>query len=416
MSFLAKGASIEVLCGLLVFLCLTLLVFGKGRKNEFYYASPVQMQRVRGVWVRPFIGANVETRKDVVKGREFIHAELEKIKRANLNTVYVEAFWNGYAMYPSRIAPQRPLAIPYGTAAENGKGWDVLQTYLEEGEKLNLKIHAWLHVFHQWNTNLGGLEKSPIFAKHPDWAILDASGSPLVKSEAEGANRDIYKVFISPSNPAVRKYLRSVVSELAEKYPKLGGVQWDYIRYPLHTNEQSFDYNLLTLAAFYKETGLDAKKLDPKQTPREWKIWQDWKTGQINQTVEELAQIVRKKRPRWEISAAVFPDITENLRVKMQDWKSWAEKGSVDALLPMLYSTDYGRVENWAKEFRRDVSKKTRIYPALFIGHFYNPKGKSLNENYLGIERKFKFDGFGLFAAQHLTDDLIEKLSKSNHR
>jgi hypothetical protein len=54
--------------------------------------------------------------------------------------------------------------------------------------------------------------------------------------------------------------------------------------------------------------------------------------------------------------------------------------------------------------------------PALFIGHFYNPKEKKLNENYLEIERKFKFDGFSLFAAQNLTDDLIEKLSKSNHR
>jgi uncharacterized lipoprotein YddW (UPF0748 family) len=410
MSFLAKAASVNVLCGLLVFLCFVFPAFGKARKNYFYYSSHAQAQKVRGVWVRPFIGATAETRKNQAKGREFIRAELEKIKRANLNTVYVEAFWNGYAMYPSRVAPQRPLAIPYGTA-ENGKGWDVLQTYLEEGEKLNVKIHAWLHVFHQWSTNLGDLEKSPIFAKHPDWAILDASGSPLVKSEAEGANRDIYKVFISPSNPAARKYLRTVVSELAEKYPKLAGVQWDYIRYPLHTNEQSFDYNPLTLAAFQQETDFDVKKLDPKRTPGEWKIWQDWKIRQINQTVEELAQIVRKKRPRWEISAAVFPDIEENLRVKMQDWKGWAETSSVDALLPMLYSTDYERVENWAKEFRRDVPTKIKIYPALFIGHFYNPKEKKLIENYLEIERKFKFDGYGLFAAQNLTDDLIEKLA-----
>ena len=411
MNFSAKDASVKVLCCLLVFLCFALPVFGTVGKNEFYYAPPIQTQKVRAVWVRPFIGATAETRKDAVKGRGFIRAELEKIKRANLNTVYVEAFWNGYAMYPSRVVPQRPLAISYGTA-ENGKGWDVLQTYLEEGERFGLTIHAWLHVFYQWNSNLGGLEKSPIFAKHPDWAILDASGSPLVKSEAEGANRDIYKVFISPSNPAVRKYLRAVVFELAEKYPKLGGVQWDYIRYPLHTNEQSFDYNPLTLRSFQKETGFDAKKLDPKQTPKEWKVWQDWKIRQVTQTVEELAGIVRKRQPNWGISAAVFPEIKENLRVKMQDWKGWAEKGSVDALLPMLYSTDYASVENWAKEFRRDVSKKTKIYPAFFIGHFYNPKEKTLNENYLEIERKFKFDGFGLFAAQNLTDDLIEKLSK----
>jgi uncharacterized lipoprotein YddW (UPF0748 family) len=361
--------------------------------------------------VRPFINADAETRKDSAKGREFIRAELQKIKRADLNTVYLEAFWDGYTIYPSRVVPQRPLGINYGVA-ENGKGWDVLRAYIEEGEKLGLKIHAWIHVFHQWNTNLGGLEKSPIFSKHPDWTMLNAEGSPLVVAEAEGANRDIFKVFMSPSNREVRKYLRDVVGEIADKYPKLGGIQWDYIRYPLQTSGAPFDYNSLTLAVFRKETGLDAKKLDAKQMPREWRIWQDWKTGQVTETVKELALVVRKKQPRWEISAAVFPDIEENLRLKQQDWKDWSKKGYVDALLPMLYSTNFERVEIWAKDFRADVAPQTKIYPALFIGHFYS--AKTFDSRYLDLQTKFKFDGFGLFAAQSLTDDLIEKLAKRN--
>jgi hypothetical protein len=32
--------------------------------------------QTKAVWVRPFIGANEETRKDAVKGREFIRREL----------------------------------------------------------------------------------------------------------------------------------------------------------------------------------------------------------------------------------------------------------------------------------------------------------------------------------------------------
>jgi uncharacterized lipoprotein YddW (UPF0748 family) len=373
---------------------------------------------VKGVWVRPFINADAETRKNPVRGREFIRAELEKIRRAGLNTVYVEAFWDGYTIYPSRFAPQRPLSIPYGVAYRDEAGqavaWDVLKTYLEEGEKLNLKIHAWLHVFHQWNTNLGGLEKSPIFRQYPDWAVLDSSGSPLVKSEAEGANRDIYKVFLSPANPQVRKFLRQIVAELAEKYRQLSGIQWDYIRYPLHLPEAMFDYNPKTLEQFQKETGLDARKLSPKETPKEWRAWQDWKTRQVTEVVRELGEIVRKKQPRWEISAAVFPDIEENLRVKMQDWKDWSAKGYVDALLPMLYNRDINRVEKWARDFRRDVSSKTKIYPALFIGHFYDANEKKLNQSYLEIEKKFAFDGMAFFAAQSLTDDLIKKLAQKN--
>lgn len=378
--------------------------------------SPVFAAQTRAVWVRPFIGADVETRKNAAKGREFIRAELRKIKRADLNTVYLESFWDGYTIYPSKFAAQRPLRIEYGTADSDGKSWDVLKTYIEEGDKLNVKIHAWLHVFHQWNTNLGGLENSPIFAKHKDWAALDSSGSPLVRSEAEGANRDIYKVFMSPSHTEVRKFLREIVGEITKNYPRLGGIQWDYIRYPLQTDESSFDYNPLTVARFRKESGLDAKKLSAKNTLKEWKIWQDWKTAQVTETVRELAAIVRKNQPQWEISAAVFPDIEQNLRVKQQDWKTWAAKGYVDALLPMLYSPNLSKVEIWAKDFRRDVAPKTKIYPALFIGHFYDAKTKKLDGGYLQIPAKFQFDGFGLFAAQSLTEDLIEKLAANKHQ
>jgi len=382
----------------------------------FLLLPSLSFGQTKAVWVRPFIGADEAMRRDATKGREFVRRELERIKRADLNTVYLETFWDGYTIYPSKFAPQRPLSIPYGVAYKDAAGqnvsWDVLKVYLDEGEKLNLKIHAWLHIFHQWNTNLGGLEKSPIFKQFPEWAILDVKGSPLVKAEAEGANRDIFKVFVSPSHPLVRKFLAQIVVETADKYPRLAGIQWDYIRYPLQTADAPFDYNPLTLAQFQKETGLDARKLSSADTPKEWKRWQDWKTAQVTEVVRELAEIVRRKRPTWEISAAVFPGIEENLRVKQQDWKSWAEKGYVDALLPMLYSTDYNRVEIWAKEFRKVVAPKTKIYPAIFIGHFYNAKDKKYDERYLRLTEKFKFDGFGLFAAQSLTDDLIEKLRK----
>ena len=129
----------------------------------------------------------------------------------------------------------------------------------------------------------------------------------------------------------------------------------------------------------------------------------------------ELGEVVRKKQPRWEISAAVFPDLEQNLRVKQQDWKTWAQNGYVDALLPMLYSTNFQKVETWAKDFKKDLAgTKTRVYPAFFIGHFYKAGAKNYNADYLDLEKKLKFDGFGVFAAQSLTDDLIERLAKRN--
>lgn len=364
----------------------------------------------RAVWVRPFIGADETIRKDERKAREFIRAELVKIKRADLGKVFVETFWDGYTIYPSKIARQRPLSIPHGTAA-SGKNFDVLQIYLDEAEKLNLKIHSWMHVFHQWNTNLGDVSRSPLFAKNPEWMVLDASGSPLVRSEAEGANRDIDKVFMSPSHAGVRKLLVEVMREQTAKYPRLGGVQLDYIRYPLHSPEAPFDFSADALRRFRADTKLDARNL---RSETEKRVWQDWKTRQVTEVVELLSREIKRKQPAWEISVAVFPDFANTLRVKMQDSRDWAAKGYINAFYPMLYSPNFERVEAWAREFRAEIKPPLKIFLTLYVSHFYDARTNRLDERFLNLEKKYGYDGTAFFAAQLLTDDLIEKLMKRN--
>lgn len=383
-----------------IFLCALCVLCGA----NFLYAA-----ETRAVWIRPFIGADENIRRDEGRAREFIKNELARIRRAKLNTIFVETFWDGYTVYPSKYAPQRPLSINYGTAENDGKDFDVLRIYLEESAKLGLKVHAWLHIFHQWNTNLGELSKSPIFSKHPDWAALDAKGSPLVKSEAEGTNRDIYKVFLSPSNLQARRYLENIVGEMAQNYPQLAGAQWDYIRYPLHNNSQKFDFSADAQAKFKAETRLDAQDL---KNEKEQKIWQDWKTRQIDETVESFNKIIRQKRPAWEISVAVFPDFENTLRVKMQDSRVWARKDWINSIYPMLYSPDFATVEKWASEFRREIPKNTQVNATFFISHFYDAKTRQTDERFLALRQKYGYDGIGLFAAQLLTDDLIQMLGK----
>jgi hypothetical protein len=114
------------------------------------------------------------------------------------------------------------------------------------------------------------------------------------------------------------------------------------------------------------------------------------------------------------ISAAVYPGFEEDLRLKMQDTRAWARLGLIDALLPMLYGRDFGRLEAWAREFRAGVGRRTRIYPALFIGDFYDPKTNRLDDRYLLLEKNHRFDGVGLFAAQLVTDELATQLSDSD--
>jgi hypothetical protein len=53
-----------------------------------------------------------------------------------------------------------------------------------------------------------------------------------------------------------------------------------------------------------------------------------------------------------------------------------------------------------------------RVYPALYVGHFYDAHAKTLDMRYLELPAKLKMDGYGLFAAQLVTDDLAAKLSQ----
>lgn len=377
--------------------------------------------RVRAVWVRPFIDAGTEVRRSPEAGRKVIRRELERIKQAGIDTVYIESFFDGYTMYPSQVASMRPLEIKYGIATMDAmgeaRGWDVLRTYLEEGDKLGLSIHAWFEVFFVWHTGLGDVTKSPIFSKHPDWLALDERNSPLVQAEAEGTNKEIAKVFLSPSHQGVRRFLVSLVTEIARNYPTLDGVQLDYIRYPTHVKGAAFDYSPDALRKFKLATNLDARKLSPDGTPREWQRWQDWKTSQVTQAVRELSGAIRRVRPRMIISAAVFPDFEEDLRIKMQDTRTWSREGLVDALLPMLYSTNFNRVDCWAAEFRNGINpNQTRVYPAFYVNHFYNAKTARLDSRYLELESRYNFDGIGYFAAQLLTDDLIKTLAPKAKR
>jgi uncharacterized lipoprotein YddW (UPF0748 family) len=367
----------------------------------------------RAVWIRPFVTANQQTRRDPVEARKYIRAELERMKRAGFNVAFVETFWDGYTIYPSKIVPQRPLSIAYGVARKDEAGqtetYDVLGLYIEEAENIGISVHSWMHIFHQWSTNLGDPSKSPIFSKKPDWMALDVNGSPLVKSEAEGANREIDKVFLSPSNAGVRQLLLNVTREMAVKYPKLGGVQLDYIRYPLHYPETPFDYSADALAQFKEDTGLDAKDL---KTDAEKKRWQDWKTLKVTEVVKILSDEIRRKQPKWQISVAVFPEFENTLKVKMQDSRDWAAKGYIDAFYPMCYSPNLDKVDAWAKEFRRDIKPPMKVYLTLYVTHFY--KNNALDERFLSLEKKYGYDGLAIFASQLVSDDLAEKLGGYN--
>jgi len=56
--------------------------------------------------------------------------------------------------------------------------------------------------------------------------------------------------------------------------------------------------------------------------------------------MQRLRDVVKQKRPRALVSAAVVPDSATAITSRFQDWPGWMAKGLLDVLCPMAYSTD----------------------------------------------------------------------------
>jgi hypothetical protein len=52
--------------------------------------------QTKAVWIRPFINANETIRGDQQKATQYIRNELERMKRAGFDTIFVESLWDGY--------------------------------------------------------------------------------------------------------------------------------------------------------------------------------------------------------------------------------------------------------------------------------------------------------------------------------
>jgi hypothetical protein len=155
---------------------------------------------------------------------------------------------------------------------------------------------------------------------------------------------------------------------------------------PAANRSAAFDYNPLTLAHFKKETGIDAKKF-PKNEPKEWKIWQDWKTRQVTEVVEELRRNCSQKRPKWEISAAVFPDIEENLRVKQQDWKVGRKKATSTRFCRCSTAPITRARRNLGERFSPRRVRENENLSGDFHRAFLHAKRKKYDERYLDFEK-----------------------------
>lgn len=300
--------------------------------------------RTRGVglWV-PAEGENA-----TLDDRTKIRALVEKARAAGVTDLYAQVYRGGRAWYPTRLAddsPSRraeadPLAHLIELASATGGGGRAL------------RVHAWINAF-----SLARNREAPILRElGPEAVLRDLHGRSLLDYPGDGRPPwapgfalGTPGIYLDPAHLRVRRRLVDIASELARRYAGLAGVHLDYIRYPYalpitpgsrFSPRLDFGYGRLSTERFRAETGRTAPARGVQRSPADYQAWDDWRRLQVTETVKEVEQDLRARRPGLLFSAAVLPWADRAYLAAFQDWRGWLRAGLLDEAVLMNYTRD----------------------------------------------------------------------------
>jgi len=289
----------------------------------------------RGIWVTRY---DYKTTSDVIK-------IAENVRYLGATQVFFQVRGNATVCYPSKIEPWA-WEMTGDTPKTIGKdpGWDPLAKALEEVQKRNMELHAWLNVFPGWR----GVIPAPRGTRQPwvthrSWFMIDHRGVLLRPSKS-------FYSFMSPGHPQVRSYTASIFGELAKNYPKLDGLHMDYVRYPGRKEVgrfRDFSYDKESVKAFQRQYKKKPHYAQPE--------WQRFKCEQVNASIRAIRKAIHLTAPQMDLSATCFANIDSATEEKGQDPRDWFEDDLVDWVIPMAYErnskTLATRLEKWNESF-----------------------------------------------------------------
>lgn len=230
---------------------------------------------------------------------------LDKLKSANINTVFLQVRFKAEVIYRSKIEPMTPFIA----GVENTwSKYDPLTFAIKEAHNRGIELHAWFVVYnagYKGNSNKTTNKQKDIIVEHEN------------------------EYWFDPGNPNTNKYLLSVVKELVKEYD-IDGLHLDYVRYPAKASD--FPDN-------------DSYKKYSKGKPKG-----EWRRNNVNQFVHSVYDIVKSVKPWVQISAATVPFYTKLADTKKNHWtalydafqdpEEWLKNGKVDFIVPMTYNKE----------------------------------------------------------------------------
>lgn len=331
-------------------------------------------REIKGLWV---VRWDVD---DPIK----VFQMMDNIKKYDINTLFVQVYARGEAMYRSNLVPRSTelIGAPFN--------YDPLELILDLAHKEGYEVHAWINLYYIWSHAPFPSTENHIAHKHEDWFIGNEEGKSLRSYSVEEIKaKGLEGYFLEPGNPEVRKHLKSIVKEIVSNYD-VDGLHMDYCRYP----GSNFGYDVSARVMFMRDKYVDpmdirrgsalVDEFGPGVTYDIQKKWDNWRREQVTLTIKEISDCVREINPKIPVSVAVIGDNTHAFNNLFQNWVRWARSDYVDFVVPMLYSTDVGWLERKTESIVKIIGRKKLV---VGLGAYLQDY-KNLAQEMVAVESK----------------------------
>lgn len=284
-----------------------------------------------------------------IKGNDYeiskrnIRKIIKNIKRLKCNTIILQVRSASDAIYKSNIYPMSLNIVN----TEYDDYYDVLDYFIKESHKSNVKVIAWINPYRIRTT----CDKTTITEKNPAYKYLD--------TDIVYINNGIY---YNPSKQETEDLIVKGVEEVL-KYD-VDGILFD-------------DY-------FYPDNNIDKKDYEEYIKNNEFIEEKDYRLNIVNKMIKRVYKTCKNKNIKFGIS----PDgnIDNNYNKNYADVKSWLKSNEyIDFIMPQIYYGFYNSTRDYikvTKEWENLIENKDiELYIALA---FYK----------VGMEDKYAKSGF----------------------
>jgi len=273
---------------------------------------------------------------------ERISHDMHRLAASGFNLLFVSAFSEGRALYPSQAAERNPA---YG-------GFDPLQACIDEGRLLGLSVHAWVEAFDVGPAAQDG-SLPRLLQVHPGWSAMKRDDrGPTAAPDG--------RYYLSPAHPEVQKFVTDTVHELVTGYD-LDGIHLGSICYPAG-KAAPYDYNPTVLGLAQADLGFAPRSIGLNMA--RWNAWLDWRCSNLSTFAGRLMSMIRDTSPGTLISASVYP-YPDSVLVRMQDWSKWAAARWLDFVVPLTNTPDADLVDTLVRAAQGFAGTRTPVVAGI---------------------------------------------------